>query len=81
MSAPAALRLNHQVDSLTITNPTPYFVTLVSFTMGAKKLPNTMVSPKGTTAVELPSGSNGEVAFQTINDYGAVTPKATATLQ
>lgn len=49
--------------------------------MGAKKLPNTIVSPKGTTAVELPSGSNGEVAFQTINDYGAVTPKATATLQ
>lgn len=81
INAPAALRFHHQGDSLTITNPTPYFVTLVSFSMGAKKLPNTMVSPKATTTVELPGGSNGEVTFQTINDYGAVTPKATGTLQ
>lgn len=77
----AQLRFHRQADSLTITNPSPYFITLVNFNMGTRKLANTMVPPKGDASVALPAGSSGEVTFQSINDYGANSPRVTGIMQ
>ncbi|PWC11008.1 fimbria/pilus periplasmic chaperone [Brenneria corticis] len=79
--APAQLRFHRQADSLAITNPTPYFVTLVNFNIGTRKLPNTMVPPKGNASVALSADARGEVTFQSVNDYGANTPRTTGNMQ
>ncbi|CAI1725049.1 Chaperone protein fimC precursor [Serratia fonticola] len=81
IDAPGQLQFKRQGDSLVITNPSPYYVTLVSLNIGAHKLPNTMISPKSNAAVQLPAGSSGTVTYQTVNDYGANTPTATAVVK
>lgn len=74
-SAPAMLRFQQSGTRLTIANPSPYFITLVNLQSGSQKLPNTMVSPKSSTSLTLPGRESGAVSFQTINDYGAMTPR------
>lgn len=76
-SAIATLRFQHQGNTLTITNPSPYFITLVNLQSGSEKLPNTMVSPKSSTPLTLSGRGSGAVSFQTINDYGGMTPRVT----
>ncbi|HGY6601012.1 TPA: fimbrial chaperone protein FimC, partial [Escherichia coli] len=44
-------------------------------------LPNTMVPPKGEVSVDIPHAATGDISFQTINDYGALTPRIKATMQ
>lgn len=75
------LRFQQGGGHLTITNPAPYYETLVNLYVGGKKLPNIMVPPKGQQSVSLPAGASGEVRFQTVNDYGAVTPQQTGKAQ
>ncbi|WP_423229652.1 hypothetical protein [Vibrio vulnificus] len=41
------------------------------------KLDNVLVPPFGDASVTVPANANGEISFQTINDYGALTPKMT----
>lgn len=61
--------------SVTVANPSPYYITLVNLQMAGKKLDNVMVSPKGTASVTLPGGAQGGVlSWQSVNDYGAITP-------
>ncbi|MFP2237293.1 fimbria/pilus periplasmic chaperone [Pseudescherichia vulneris] len=78
-SADAAKSLTCHIEGgrVTFKNPSPYFVTLVQFFVGAQKLPNSMVSPKGSLTVNVPGHKNGTVSFQTVNDYGANTAKQT----
>lgn len=71
--AAAMLRCNAQGEKLIVSNPSPYFVTLVNFTVGGKKQPNTMVPPNGSQTLN----AAGAVSYQTLNDYGAVTPALT----
>lgn len=66
---------------LTIANPTPYYQTLVNLTIGGKKLPNSMVSPYGQLDIALAAGAGGEVRFQIVNDYGAISPQKIAKKQ
>ncbi|EFO3476806.1 hypothetical protein DL165_17665 [Escherichia coli] len=42
---------------------------------------NTMVPPKGEVSVDIPHAATGDISFQTINDYGALTPRIKATMQ
>lgn len=74
--APGMLTFTRNGDNLTITNPSPFFVTLVNMTMGGRnvKVNNTMVSPKSSAQIPLFNGSAGMFTYQTINDYGAMTP-------
>lgn len=74
-SAPDTLHFQRMGNTLTIANPSPYFITLVNLQSGNQKLPNTMVSPKSSTSLTLPDRESGAVSFQTINDYGAMTPR------
>ena len=72
VDAPAALRCKVQGGNLVVTNPSPYYLTLVAPTVGGKKLDGGMVEPKGS--LSLPTkGAAGEVRLQTINDFGAQT--------
>lgn len=75
--APGKLQFRRQGSTLTIENPTPYYITLVKLTAGTQKLPNTMVAPKSYASVLLPSGASGQLTYRTVNDYGAQTPQAT----
>ncbi|EPR0409949.1 fimbria/pilus periplasmic chaperone [Enterobacter asburiae] len=77
MDAPATLRCQQNGNKITITNPSPYFVSLVKFSVGGKALPNNMVPPMGNLQVMAPEHAQGAISFQTMNDYGAVTPALT----
>ncbi|MCJ2592734.1 fimbria/pilus periplasmic chaperone [Escherichia coli] len=68
-------------SKLTLINPTPYFITVTNMKAGNSNLPNTMVPPKGEVSVDIPHAVTGDISFQTINDYGALTPRIKATMQ
>ncbi len=72
--APAMLRFRRSGSILTLINPTPYFITVTNMKAGNSNLPNTMVPPKGEVSVDIPHAVTGDISFQTINDYGALTP-------
>lgn len=68
------LRFSRSGGRLSIHNPSPYYVTAVNLKVGNQKLANTMVAPKSESQVAVPAGGSGSVSFQTVNDYGALTP-------
>lgn len=74
IDAPKTLRCQVSGNTLTVTNPSPYYVTLVQLHVGDKKLENDMVPPKGSKVINTP-GATGGVTFQTMNDYGAMTSR------
>ncbi|MCS2158049.1 type 1 fimbria chaperone FimC [Scandinavium sp. H11S7] len=61
-------------SAISINNPSPYYMTLVNLQMGGKKLENVMVAPKSRATVALPTGAQGTLSWQSVNDYGAITP-------
>lgn len=71
------LRFKRQAGTLFVTNPTPYFATVAELKIGSVKLDNVLVPPFSDASVTVPANANGEISFQTINDYGALTPKMT----
>lgn len=75
--APKMLRCQRNGRTVTISNASPYYVTLVQLHVGSHRLPNTMVSPMGRETLSVPGNASGAITFQTINDYGANTPKQT----
>ncbi|WP_060442680.1 fimbria/pilus periplasmic chaperone [Serratia marcescens] len=74
--APGMLTFYRTGNNMTITNPSPFYVTLVNMTMGGKNVnvANKMVAPKSSTQLPLFNGAPGVFTYQTINDYGATTP-------
>ncbi|EON8995469.1 fimbria/pilus periplasmic chaperone [Escherichia coli] len=75
------LRFRRSGSKLTLINPTPYFITVTNMKAGNSNLPNTMVPPKGEVSVDITHAATGDISFQTINDYGALTPRIKATMQ
>ncbi|ECB7890597.1 fimbria/pilus periplasmic chaperone [Salmonella enterica subsp. enterica serovar Typhimurium] len=71
--AAAMLRCQAEGTNLNVSNPSPYFVTLVNVTVAGKKQPNIMVPPKDNQTIK----ATGVVSYQTLNDFGAVTPVLT----
>ncbi|KAB8312631.1 hypothetical protein EH228_06365 [Erwinia endophytica] len=69
------LRFHNDGKQLTVFNPTPYYQSMVNITVGGNKLKNSMVPPLGKLDIPLPAGTSGEIRFQSVNDYGAVTPQ------
>lgn len=75
--AMAGLQFTRQGSSLRVANPSPYYVTLTSLSVGGKALDvsarqqNTMIAP--FSQMTYPSaGGNGSVTWQAINDFGGV---------
>ena len=79
--APGMLQFSRTGNHLKITNPSAYYVTLVNLNVGNTKIDNVMIAPKNDTQVLLPTGVQGNVTFQTVNDYGAVTPAKTVSVR
>jgi fimbrial chaperone protein len=75
------LRFSRSSGSLSIHNPSPYYVTVVNLKVGNEKLANTMVAPKSESKVPVPAGAIGAISFQNVNDYGAVTPAQAGVMQ
>lgn len=74
--APAKLRCTSSADMVTVSNPTPYFITLTDLKKGGKVVKNQMISPFDKYQFSLPKGAkNSSVTYRTINDYGAETPQ------
>lgn len=80
-----SLTFSRQGTTLRVTNPSAYFVTLSSLTVGGKRIPmsrrqnNTMIAPFGS--VDYPNVNTGDaVTWQAINDYGG-TEKFHGTVQ
>lgn len=79
--APGLLQFSRSGNHLKIANPSAYYLTLVNLKVGSQKVDNVMVAPKSDTQILLPGGAQGNVTFQTVNDYGAVTPAKTVSLR
>ena len=75
------LRFTRSGGHLSIHNPSPYYVSTVNLKVGNDKLPNTMVAPKSVSQVAVAAGMQGKITFQTVNDYGAVTPVQAGQMQ
>ncbi|NLS52102.1 fimbria/pilus periplasmic chaperone [Hafnia alvei] len=80
IDAPKSLRCKLIGSNLNVKNPSPYYVTLVSLKVGNQKMPNTMVPPKSEAQVPLQGGPGGNITFQTMNDYGAMTDQQTCSI-
>ncbi len=72
--APGALTFSRSGQTLNVTNTSPYYVTVTNITSNKKELKSFMVSPMGNTRINLPDGADNTVSYQTINDFGALTP-------
>lgn len=72
--APAMLKCQQSDGVVTVTNPSPYYISMTNFTLAGKKLPNTMVPPMQSQKVNVKGIPQGALSYQTLNDYGALTP-------
>lgn len=81
IDAPAKLRFHQSGSTLTVKNPTPYYITLVQVHAGTVILPTTMVAPMSQAELKLPANAQGKITFQTINDYGANSPEQKAIIE
>jgi P pilus assembly chaperone PapD len=65
------LTFSHAGGQLTITNPTPYYVSLYSLKAGSQNVKNPpMVAPLSNVSV---ASQGGTVTWQAINDFGGIT--------
>ncbi|MGL4726512.1 MAG: fimbria/pilus periplasmic chaperone [Scandinavium sp.] len=79
IDAPKALTCSVSGNNLVIKNASPYHVTMVNLYVGGQRVHNTMVPPKGKAQTTIPGGKTGTVTFESVNDFGANTPKQTCT--
>lgn len=72
-TAAERLTFERQGNQLTLTNPTPYYITMVNVRAGEQDMPGVMVAPMGKQVLALPNAKT-TLSYQTINDYGAISP-------
>ncbi len=75
------LTFRRSTGTLTLINPTPYYLTVTELNAGTRVLENTLVPPVGETQVKLPADAGSEITYKTINDYGALTPRMKGVMQ
>lgn len=59
---------------LTLKNPTPYYLTLITLRVDNKEIKPFMLPPEGSVTVPGNFSNARNMSYQTINDYGAWTP-------
>lgn len=79
--AAGKLTFSRSGSTLTLNNPTPYYLTVTELNAGNRKLENALVPPMGKATVTLPSDAGSNITYRTINDYGALTPQMKGTMQ
>ncbi|NIF33060.1 fimbria/pilus periplasmic chaperone [Enterobacter sp. Cy-643] len=75
------LTFSRSNGQLTVNNPTPYYLTVTDINAGTRVLDNALVPPMGKTSVKLPADAGTNITYQTINDYGALTPRMQGVMQ
>lgn len=61
-------------NRLTVSNPTPYYVTLLTLKIDGKEIKGAdMVPPKGSVSFTLPADTVSSVSWQAISDYGGIS--------
>ena len=75
-----SLKMVEKNGRLSISNNSPYFITVVELYAGNKKLDNVMIPPFGSNYVSISKNYKGNVSYKTINDYGAQTEAITVKL-
>lgn len=80
-SAPEKVTFRRNGGLLVMTNPTPYYLTVTDIFSGTHKLDNTLLPPLGKSSIAIPQGSDKNITFRVINDYGALSPKIKSTIQ
>lgn len=72
----AAKELSWKADNsgLTATNPTPYYVSLVTVAVNNKQVEGQMIAPGSSQTFKLPAAASAgnKVAMTFVNDYGAI---------
>ncbi|HHD2708854.1 TPA: fimbria/pilus periplasmic chaperone [Klebsiella oxytoca] len=69
------LKFRRGAGTLTLINPTPYYLTVTELNAGTRVLKNALVPPMGEASVSLPADAGREITYRTINDYGSLTPR------
>ncbi|BCX72819.1 MULTISPECIES: fimbria/pilus periplasmic chaperone [Acinetobacter] len=67
------LKFSKTAENIMVNNPSPYHVSFVNLYLDGVKQPNVMASPFTETKISNASGRN--LSYQTVNDYGGLTPK------
>ena len=74
------LRFERVGNHLKVSNASPYYITLVNLKLGGQTLENLMVAPKNSAQQVLPTAASGTLSWQSVNDYGAITPARSVNL-
>ena len=70
----------YRAGKVTLSNPTPYYLTTINVKIDGIPVQPVMVPPKGSVTLAETFSHAGSMSFQTINDYGAWTPATRASL-
>lgn len=79
MTAYKELTFSRVGNTLTVKNPTPYYVNLVNIKSGDKKFAQ-MIAPKSSVPLNVDLHGSNTISFQAINDYGATMPLRSANI-
>lgn len=68
------LSVVHSGNRLTVSNPTPYYITLFTLKVDGRDIKEAdMVPAKGSVSFTLPSATATSVTWQAISDYGGIS--------
>ncbi|EMN1410930.1 MULTISPECIES: molecular chaperone [Enterobacter cloacae complex] len=70
----------YRAGKVTLSNPTPYYLTTINVKIDGIPVQPVMVPPKGSVMLAETFSHAGSMSYQTINDYGAWTPATRASL-
>lgn len=76
------LTFSRSGNTLTVTNPSPYFVTFMDIFAGGSRVADVthMVPPRGSQSYKLPAGAGNTIKYRTIDDFGGITAERTVSL-
>lgn len=71
------LRGEFRQGKITLSNPTPYYLTTINLRVDGKAVNPVMIPPKASVTLGETFSNAAKFSYQTINDYGAWTPAMT----
>jgi len=71
--APEQLKFSQSGDNVTITNPTPYYITIGDMSVGGVPVKDAFMVPPLDKVTKEIKAARGTISVRTINDYGAYT--------
>jgi fimbrial chaperone protein len=70
----------YRSGKVTLTNPTPYYLTTINVKVDGMPVQPVMVPPKASVTLAETFSHASNISYQTINDYGAWTPVTRSSL-